>query len=190
MKKLGKRFIIYISAQAPVAYSPDAPFTIANVQKAFAWDTENTGPFLDRYLEFVKDYSLKFGKLADGWWYDGCYASLHKNQWDWSRWTAASRAGNPDGAVAFNDGNFCVGIEKPVSPLQDYLSGEVHLMEDGKIRFDFLAGYDTYVKDGHLVMPTAKEGPKFYMPQFAVCRWRAMAGPGAGGFHVQSRGSG
>ena len=77
--------------------------------------------------------------------------------------------GNPNGATAYNDGAFCVGRDKPVTPLQDYHAGEVHLMEDGKIRFDFIGGNDAFVNaDGHLVMPTATEPPKFYMPHRAI----------------------
>jgi hypothetical protein len=165
VKSRGKRFIIYISAQAPQKFAPETPDTIVEVQKAFAWNPDNLAPFYDRYLEFVKVYSLKFGKLADGWWFDGCYPQTHKDNSVWPSWIAAARAGNPDAAVAFNDGAFCVGKEKPVSPLQDYHAGEVHLLEGGKIRFDFLGGLDTYVNaEGHLVMPSAKTPPKFYMP--------------------------
>ena len=54
--------------------------------------------------------------------------------YDWPLWFDAARAGNPDAAVAFNDGSFCVGTTQPVTPLQDYLSGEVDLLIDGKIR--------------------------------------------------------
>lgn len=163
--QLGKRFIMYISSQAPQKFAPATPDTIVEVQKAFAWDPNDLGPFTDRYLEFVKIYSQRFGKLCDGWWYDGCYPSTHKSGTDWARWIAASRAGNPDAIVALNDGAFCIGKETPVSPLQDYHAGEVHLLEGGKIRFDFIAGADTRLDtEGHLVMPTATEPPKYYMP--------------------------
>jgi len=52
----------------------------------------------------------------------------------WPLWFGAARAGNPNALVALNDGSFCIGITKPVTPLQDYLSGEVEVLKDGKIR--------------------------------------------------------
>ena len=165
VKQRGKRFIIYISAQAPQSYTPLNQLAIAEVQQAFAWDKKDLSAFTDRYLEFVKAYALKFGKLCDGWWFDGCYPTMFKPDTDWSRWTAASRAGNPDAIVAFNDGAFCAGKEKPVSPLQDYHAGEVHLLEQGRIRFDYIASIDQEVNaDGYLVMKGATQPPKHYMP--------------------------
>ncbi|MCX7597383.1 MAG: hypothetical protein N2512_00755, partial [Armatimonadetes bacterium] len=68
------------------------------------------------------------GRLCDGWWFDGCYEwdAFHNRYYDWPAWIAAARAGNPDAIVAFNDGSFCIGKIKPVTPLEDYLPGEVH----------------------------------------------------------------
>ena len=162
---LAKRFIIYISGQAPQSYTPLNRPAIDGVQKAFAWDEKDLSAFTDCYLEFDKAYSLKFGKRCDGWWYDGCYPTTFKADTDWSRWTAASRAANSDAIAAFNDGGFCTGKEKPVSLLQDYHAGEVQVLKKGRIRFDYIAGLDhEVIVKGYLAMKGTNQSPKHYMP--------------------------
>jgi hypothetical protein len=164
---LNKKFIVYLPAET-WSQSPE-------IHKAFAWNPADQTEFLTRYQKFVREYSLNFGKLAHGWWFDGCYDDIHKGKWDWSEWLTAARAGNPDSIVAFNDGAFCVGREKPVTPLQDYHAGEVHLLEDGKIRFDFLDAKTAVAMAGKLRTP-GKE-PQFYMPagQFVDgVQWQAL----------------
>jgi len=171
VKALSKRFIAYIPLIPGTAH--------ADLVQAFAWsdDPDKHPEFLGRYQEFIRDYSLKLGLLCAGWWFDGAYDYYHHGRWDWARWGAAARAGNPDAIVAYNDGAFCVGREKPVTPLQDYHAGEVHLIEDGKIRFDPLGG-----SPGAHVTPDGKlrvtgQEPKFYMPasQFVNgVQWHAL----------------
>ena len=60
-------------------------------------------------------------------------------------WTFFARAyltmlvANSEAAVAFSGAEFCCGGPiNPVSKLSDYHPGEIHLLEDGKIRRDFL----------------------------------------------------
>jgi hypothetical protein len=92
--------------------------------------------FLDRYFEFVRQYSLKFGSLHHGWWFDSC--TPHPDEY-WQKWLTAARAGNAAAVVAFSGAEFCTG--GPINPrckLEDYHAGEIHLLEDGKIRRDFL----------------------------------------------------
>lgn len=169
VKELKKRFIVYLPAEVS---QQDAA-----VKKAFRWSEDDQREFLDRYLEFVKDYSLLFGFLCDGWWFDGCYDQLCKGKWDWQRWIDAARAGNYWSAVAFNDGSFCVGREKPVTPLQDYLAGEVHLLEAGQIRMDFLAGGGEILTTQEGCLRLRGQDPKFYMPNSRCVegvQWHAL----------------
>ena len=101
--------------------------------------------------EFVRAYAVKLGALLDGWWFDGCYEwePFHNSLYDWPAWFAAARAGNPEAIVAFNDGAFCIGKLKPVTPLEDYHAGEVHMLRDGKIKL----GHD---HDSPLYMPSSR----------------------------------
>lgn len=172
VKSRGKRFISYI---------PCVPGTPGDeLSTVFEWVVEEgkQDVFLSKWFEFIRAYSLKLGKLNDGWWFDGAYEFYHHNKWDWSKWNDAARAGNPDSITCYNDGAFCCGILAPVTPLEDYHAGEVHLLEDGKIRFEFLGGLDTYLnEDGHLMMPTSTEGPKYYMPDSQYIdgvQWHAL----------------
>jgi hypothetical protein len=170
VKELKKKwFVVYLPAE--VTQQAD------EIKKAFGWHDADQTEFLNRYLEFVKDYSLLFGPLCDGWWFDGCYDSVHKGKWDWQRWIDAARAGNRWAAVAFNDGSFCVGREEPVSRLQDYLAGEVHLLENNQIRVDYLAtgGEVHTTPEGHLRL--RGQEPKFYMPKSRCVKgvqWHAL----------------
>ena len=118
LHKIGKRFIAYLPSEVNAPQDLHAPF---------AWNPKDQSEFQRRYTQFIREYSVRLGKNLDGWWFDGCYTwDVFPNRtYNWPLWFDAARAGNPDAAVAFNDGSFCIGITKPVTPLQDYLSGEV-----------------------------------------------------------------
>lgn len=98
-----------------------------------------------------------------------------QGKWDWAPWCAAARAGNPESALAFSDASFCIGTLPPVTPLQDYHAGEVHLLEDGKIRLDFLSG-DVYTTPEGKLRKRGQE-PRFYMPDSQFIdgvQWHAL----------------
>ena len=128
MKQMGKHFIAYLPAEA------NAP---QDLHAAFAWNPKDQSEFQRRYTEFIRAYAMRFGKSLDGWWFDGCYTwDVFPNRtYQWPLWFAAARAGNPDAAVAFNDGSLCIGSDQAVTPLEDYLSGEIDVLVDGKVRF-------------------------------------------------------
>ncbi len=112
----------------------------AEMRRAFGWDdAEDTdqAEFQRRYTAFMRAYALRYGDLLDGWWLDGAYdwPALRRRYLQTDRYLAAARAGNPAAAVAFNDGSFCVGSDRPVSADQDYLAGETEALVGGKVRF-------------------------------------------------------
>jgi hypothetical protein len=128
LKSCGKRFIAYLPAEvcAPV-----------ELHSTFGWRTNEPTQkeFQRNYQEFIRSYSLQYGKHCDGWWFDGCYewpVFPNKNL-DFANYIAAARGGNPQAIVAFNDGSFCIGKVKPVTPLEDYHAGEIHTLVEGKI---------------------------------------------------------
>lgn len=163
-----KRLIVYL----PV----EVAGTLPELQQAFAWNPQDQREFLDRYQQFVRTYSKQYGRYHSGWWFDGCYDNIHQGKWDWAAWCAAARAGNPNAVVAFNDGAFCVGRTKPVSPLQDYHAGEVHVLENGQIRLDWLGVPDLQrTQDGRLRVPGQE--PKLYLPDSQYVdgvQWHAL----------------
>ncbi|MDQ2732311.1 MAG: hypothetical protein M3Y56_11675 [Armatimonadota bacterium] len=150
--KQGKRFIGYLPAEV------NAPEPLHN---AFRWNPADQTEFQHRYTAFIREYSERYGKHLSGWWFDGCYTwpEFPNRLYDWPLWCDAARAGNPNAVVAFNDGSFCTGNTKPLTPLQDYLSGEVETLQDGKIRLG-------RGKDAPLYLPTSR--------WVDACQWHAL----------------
>ncbi|NSW57053.1 MAG: hypothetical protein HPY44_13660 [Armatimonadetes bacterium] len=154
VKALGKRFIAYLPAEV------NAPTVL---HEPFAWNPEDQSEFQRRYTAFIREYAERFGELLDGWWYDGCYTwpVFHNSLYDWPLWGSASRAGNLNAALAFNDGSFCIGITRPLSDEQDYLSGEVEELVDGRIRLGREDNARLYLPDSRFA-----EGTR--------CQWHAL----------------
>jgi hypothetical protein len=146
----GKRLILYI----PSEQNADAA-----IRAALGGGTE---AFTSRYFAFLRAYSVKYGRLLDGWWFDSC--GPHPDEY-WLAWMEALRAGNPDTAVAFSGAEFCCGGPvEPVCRLEDYHAGEIHLLEDGRIRRDFLPpGGDIIVTPERKLRLRGQEA-RTYMP--------------------------
>ncbi len=167
LHEAGKRFILYLPVETT---TPPA-----EVREAFAWNPADQTEFFRRYLAFIRVYSLRMGALCDGWWFDGWYPSVTRGKWDPAPWCEAARAGNPHSAVAISNAAFCIGTLPPVTPLQDYHGGEVHLLEDGRIRLDFLSG-DVYTTPDGKLRKRGQE-PRFYMPDSQFIdgvQWHAL----------------
>ena len=128
--RLGKRFIAYLPCEVAAN---------TRLHAGFAWNSaEGTdqAEFQRRYTRAVEAWSTRFGAALDAWWFDGCYTwpIFHSRFMDWQLWLEAARAGGIDRPAAFNDGNFCIGKLTPVFAEQDYLSGEIEMLVDGRIR--------------------------------------------------------
>ena len=150
LESRGKRLILYIPSEQ--AADPA-------LQAAFAYGTEGQS---ERYFEFLRQYSLKFGRLHHGWWFDSC--SPHPDEY-WMKYLAAVRAGNPEAAVAFSGAEFCTG--GPINPVcrhADYHAGEIHLLEDGKIRRDFLAPGSEIVVTAQGKLRKRGQEARYYLP--------------------------
>lgn len=126
LHKRGKKMIVYL----PGAHTPADP-TIKRLLKM------GSPGYTDRHNEFIRHYSLKLGKLNHGWWFDSCAPQENKT---WLNEIEACRAGNPDSVVAFSGAEFCAskGNISPLSPVEDYHAGEIHLLENGRIRTDLI----------------------------------------------------
>lgn len=159
VKALGCRFIAYLPCE--VAGQSD------QIKHAFGWETkEGTGQeeFQRRYTQFVREYSLRLGTLLDGWWFDGAYTwpLFHSSLINGDLFFDAARAGNPNSAIAFNDGSLCCGYSMPVVAGQDYLAGEAEVLVNGKIRYGRLKESPLFVPAGHLPQPPP------------TCLWHAL----------------
>jgi hypothetical protein len=128
--RLGKRFIAYLPCEVAGNQA---------LQQGFAWNTQegtDQAEFQRRYLAAIREWAERFGPLMDGWWFDGCYEwpIFYSRYMDWPAWYEATRAGHPNRVVAFNDGSLCNGLTQPLTPEQDYLSGETEVLVKGRIR--------------------------------------------------------
>ena len=128
VKAAGKRFIAYMPAELA---APEV------LHRAFGWrkDDPTQKDFQPNYEAFIRAFSVQYGRCCDGWWFDGCYEwpVFPSRNLNFAGYIAAARAGNPDAITAFNDGAFCVGKLKPVTPLEDYHAGEIHTLAGGRI---------------------------------------------------------
>ncbi len=149
-----KRMIVYL----PGAHTAADPV----MKRLLGQGTEG---YAERHNGLLRHVSLKLGKRLDGWWFDSCRPQENAV---WQKEIDACRAGNPDSVVAFSGAEFCAagGAIKPRCPIEDYHAGEIHLLEDGKIRTDFVyppgQGNILVTADGKL----RKRGQeaRFYMP--------------------------
>ncbi len=143
VKERQKRFIAYLPAEVQQPKSLHA---------ALAWHPGgDQTEFEHRYTAFIREYSERYANAVDGWWFDGCYTwpDFPNKIRHWPLWLNAARAGNPEAVVAFNDGAFYSGNMRPVTPLEDYFSGECWGIRDGKI----MVGHGEHTS---LTMPSSR----------------------------------
>lgn len=149
----GKRLIIYL----PGAHTPADP----NVKRLLGRGTEG---YAERHNGLIRHYALKMGVHCAGWWFDSCG---RQEDAMWRAEMDACRAGNPDAVVAFSGAEFCAsgGLIRPICPIEDYHAGEIHLLEDGQIRTDFLwPPGEGIIVDAQRKLRKAGQPAAFYMP--------------------------
>lgn len=150
LQKRGKRLILYLPSDAePTLKSQTGipPETYA------AW-----------YRSFVRAYSEKLGPLLHGWWFDSCSPLPIER---WQEWLTDCRLGNPDSAVAFSGAEFCTGGPvEPRCPIEDYHAGEIHMLDGGRIRRDFMVPGGRFLLESNGVMHWEKNNsaPTYHMP--------------------------
>ena len=157
----GIRMIAYIPSEADV--QP------AETRRFWEWDLHprDKSRFQQKFMEFIRAYSVAHGDLIDGWWFDGCYDAIeksflrtrswHNGRFDYPAWQAAVRAGNPRSVIAM-----CRGANDPgyVFREQDYLAGECNDL-------------DVLKCGGPLV-----DGMQWHALLWIDCFWMHCEGPG------------
>jgi len=119
-----------------IAYLPsEADAQPAETRRFWEWDRHprDKSHFQQKYMDFLRAYAVRHGKLIDGWWFDGCYNAIektflrtqtwHSGRFDFPAWQAACRAGNPEAVIAMCRGANDKGY---VFREQDYLAGEAN----------------------------------------------------------------
>ncbi len=83
--------------------------------------------FQTKWEQVIRDWSLRWGRKVEGWWFDGCYWPnvMYRSPEapNFASFAAAARAGNPDAAVAFNPG--VVYRMLSLTPYEDFTAGEI-----------------------------------------------------------------
>ncbi len=121
LAKRGIRLMAYLPSGAP------AGDRVA--REALKWENgpHRNAEFQRNWEAIIREWSLRWGPRVSGWWFDGCYWPNIMYRTDaapnFSTFAAATRAGNPDSAVAFNPGVVYRTIS--ITPLEDYLAGEI-----------------------------------------------------------------
>ncbi len=149
----GKKLIVYF----PGAHTAADP----NVKRLLGLGTPG---YAERHNQFLRQYSLALGKNCDGWWFDSCGP---QDEAAWRKEMDACQAGNAASVIAFSGAEFCAsgGNIKPRCPFEDYHAGEIHLLEDGKIRTDFIyPPGDGILIDANRKLRKAGQEVGFYLP--------------------------
>jgi hypothetical protein len=154
LEQRGKRLIVYM----PHRDTGADPV----VKSLLGLGTEG---YAERHNAFLREYASGMGTLIDGWWFDSCRPQTDA---EWQAEMDACRAGNPDAVVAFSGAEFCAGGGNiaPRCPIEDYHAGEIHLLEDGKIRTDFVypPGEGNILVDEHQKLRKRGQEAGFYLP--------------------------
>lgn len=87
-------------------------------------------PFQKFWNKVVEEWSLRYGKLLDGWFFDGGYCLIQTKE-ERSKLFAAARAGNPDSALSLNYSGFDIWDAELIHEEEDYFSGETTLLKEG-----------------------------------------------------------
>ncbi len=137
LAKRDVRTIVYI----PAGPSYQHPHAVEALRCTPEWDASGWGikpgdylrthPVDERLSDYqrnwesvIREWSLRWGKLAAGWWVDGCYYAdkmyRHEDAPNFRSFAEAMKAGNPDALVAFNTGVRMVCHTQ----YEDYTAGE------------------------------------------------------------------
>lgn len=137
----GKRFILYLPGDA----------LVPSIGKGMKWDADGVRrfQFQTNWCGVIREWSERFGRNLDGWWFDGMGPGRYREGFDVDLWARAARAGNPDRALAFSTAMYrAIGKRTilgthPSTAEDDYLGGELNFIENGAALCSFNRPFDT-----------------------------------------------
>jgi hypothetical protein len=94
--------------------------------------------FQSKWEQVIAEWSQRWGKKVEGWWFDGCYFpnSMYRSvdSPNFGSFAAAARSGNPDSSLAFNPGVIYRIIS--MGSEDDYTAGEIDKPDQATVRRD------------------------------------------------------
>jgi len=130
LRKRGIRLMVYLPSGAPGGDK------VACQALQYQRGQNRNREFQFRWEQIIREWSLRWGRKVDGWWFDGCYwpNAMYRSPEppNFASFAAAARAGNPHSVVAFNPG--VVDRIISVTPYEDYSAGEMNDLERLMIR--------------------------------------------------------
>jgi predicted GH43/DUF377 family glycosyl hydrolase len=127
LKARNIRFMLYLPCQTP---NGDAKAVGAfGLDAAAHGDRKFVPGFSEKWAKVIEEWSVRYGNLVSGWWFDGGYQGVGFSEADAALYAAAVKKGNPHAIVAFNPG-VCF---KRAKAADDYTAGELN--EPFKVSF-------------------------------------------------------
>lgn len=124
LESKGIKLLVYLTSGAP-ARDP-----IAAQKLEWKNDGGRLAEFQLKWESIIREWSLRWRKKVSGWWIDGCYYPddmyRHDKSPNFTSFSAALKAGNPDSIIAFASGN-CHPPVIPMTEYDDYTSGEINI---------------------------------------------------------------
>jgi len=89
-------------------YTGDGPYKDEEIGKKFGYieprQNNVTMEFVQRWVDVLREYSVRYGEKICGWWFDGCYELFGYREELLKPYYDAVKAGNPKAVCAFNNG--------------------------------------------------------------------------------------
>lgn len=122
LKPHGIRFMLYLPCQAPYCDAQAVErFGLPDPEKRR--DHVVNSESVAKWASVIREWSLRYGKGVDGWWFDGGYQFIRVDDGVAAQYAAAVKAGNPDAVFSMNE-----GVRHPVrawTRAADYVPGEI-----------------------------------------------------------------
>ncbi|HOU09978.1 MAG TPA: alpha-L-fucosidase [Clostridiales bacterium] len=132
LAQYGIRLMLYLPSQGPSAAGDGIPRALGATERhdETNWYIKKT--YAQRWSKVIREWSLRYGELVAGWWFDGFYENTgyagETAEYVSVLYKDACRAGNPNSIVAFNQG-VMNGLIQPATAVCDYTAGEENTFE-------------------------------------------------------------
>lgn len=161
LRSRGIRLMVYLPSGAP------AEDSVAVAALEWTRGAHRNREFQIKWQQVIREWSMRWGKMISGWWFDGCYWSntMYRScdPPNFASFAAAARTGNPQSALAFNPGVYHRILS--LTPHGDHTAGEIDFPDQIRI-----IHADDGVLDGAQVHILSHLGEKWGMgaPRFST----------------------